>query len=86
MATAPKTAKPKAAPKDKRAQFLKIAPKRMSNALKAIGLIGNCASRSGYEYTPEDVAKMETALNKTVADTMSRFKSAGVEKPSGFSF
>lgn len=88
MANAPKTttARPKAAPKDKRAQFLKIAPKRMSNALRAIGLIGNCASRAGYEYTGDDVAKMENALLQTVNDTMARFKSANVEKPKGFSF
>src|SRR5258708_10186601 len=48
-----KGAKPKStkAAKDKRAPFLKLAPKRMTKAIKAITNIGNLSNPASYEAT-----------------------------------
>jgi len=51
--------------KEKVERFLRIAPVRVTKALKAIMLIGNCAN-SGYSYTPEQSQRIIDALNKAV--------------------
>lgn len=66
-------------PKDetKRDTFKRIVQPRVSKALKAIRLIGNC-SGSAYEYTEDDVAQIAIAL-RTAVDTMeSSYASKGV--------
>lgn len=68
------------------AKFNELAPKRMTNALRGIRLIGNLSSRGGYSYTDDQVAKMEQALRNAVNETMNRFKTTDTAKPDGFSF
>lgn len=80
-APAAKTAETKAA------KFARLAPPRIQNALDKIALIGNLASKSGYEYTPEQVAKIKTALEGAVKAVTDRFApDAKDQSGTGFSF
>ena len=53
-------------------KFKRLANQRVANALKKIELIGNLSS-SGYEYAPEEVEKIFTALQQTLDGTKNRF-------------
>ncbi len=59
---------------DKRAKFLELAQKRMSNALHDIRLVGNLSNRSAYEYTEKDVQKMVKALEEGITEMKMRFR------------
>lgn len=71
----------------KSAKFVRLAQQRVGKALKAIGLIANLSSRSGYEYTADQVTKIKTALTDKVDATMSNFNpDAKSDKGSEFTF
>jgi hypothetical protein len=53
-------------------KFKRLANQRVANALKKIELIGNLSS-SGYEYSPEEVERVFTALQQTLDSTKNRF-------------
>ncbi|MBA7474030.1 hypothetical protein ES707_09377 [subsurface metagenome] len=67
-------------PKDetKRDKFKRIVEPRVRKAIKAIGLIGNCAS-GGYEYTTDDVALILVALDKAFQQLRKQYESKGVQ-------
>lgn len=52
----------------KRDKFVRLAEKRMENILKGIGLLGNLANTSNYEYTDADLSKIVRTLKNAVAD------------------
>lgn len=84
MSEAEKAAKKTAnAGESKSSKFSRLASARVTKTVKAISLIANL-SGSGYEYTQEQVNKIESVLNKSVADTLARFvpreKAAEVSK------
>lgn len=58
------------------ARFKRLAPKRVNNALRAVRLIRNLTG-SGYEYTPEEAAKITTALREAVNDMTNAFTEGG---------
>ena len=58
----------------KRAKFLELAQKRMTNALHDIRLVGNLSNRTAYEYSEKDVQKMIKALEDGVSDLKKRFR------------
>lgn len=66
-----------------RAKFVRLATKRVNNAIKAINLIGNLSNRSNYDYTEEDVTKIFKALQGEINACKKRFymasKSGGKE-------
>jgi hypothetical protein len=51
-----------------RANFVRIANRRVPQAIKALELIGNLSNRSNYAYTENDVKaimnQLKTALNE----------------------
>jgi Domain of unknown function (DUF4145) len=57
----------------KRAKFVELANKRVNNALKAIGLIGNLSSHSSYDYTKADITKIFQILEKQIKTVRYRF-------------
>lgn len=63
---------PNAPVETKSAKFSRLASARVTTAVKKIALIANL-SGSGYEYTPEQVAKIDKLLSDTVSETMGRF-------------
>lgn len=86
LSDADKAAAAAARKAEKAAKFLELAPKRMDAALTKIRLLGNLASKSGYDYTPEQVAKMKETLQAAVNSTLARFEGDGAAKSDGFTF
>lgn len=59
--------------KDKRNRFIKLAPYRTNQVLKKLKTLGNCANRSAYDYSEEEINKIFTEIDKTVKTTKSKF-------------
>lgn len=64
-------------------KFKRLATPRVTNALKKIELIGNLAT-SAYEYSPEEVDKIFSALQQTVESTKNRFSKSKKEETKKF--
>ncbi|HXV18847.1 MAG TPA: hypothetical protein VD883_02085 [Candidatus Omnitrophota bacterium] len=66
-------------------RFKRLSEPRVSNAVKKIKLIGNLAG-SSYEFTPEQVSNILTALKTSVEEVESKFqnllKRRGLSDPS----
>ena len=69
-----------------REKFVNLATKRVSNALKAIQLIGNLSNRSNYDYTDEDVQKILKALQNELVACRKRFEAAHNRRAGGALF
>jgi hypothetical protein len=54
--------------------FVRLANPRVSSALKRIELIGNLSNRSSYEYTEQQIEKIEAALLESVSHTINKFR------------
>src|SRR5690349_12957580 len=76
-ATAPAASKPvstsPAAPRDKVGSFKSIAGRRANNILKQLDLLGNCANKNSYTYTPEQVSKIFDALSEKYDTVRAKF-------------
>jgi hypothetical protein len=68
-----------------REKFVRLATKRVSNALKSIQLIGNLSNRSNYDYTEEDVQKIFRALQEELGACRKKFELA-TKRQSGTRF
>lgn len=55
-------------------KFKRIAPMRVTKAIKAVSLIGNLGG-SGYERTPEQVEKIGAALKEAVNEACQKLLS-----------
>ena len=64
---------------DRRAKFVRIAEKRVGNAIRAIRLIGNLSNRAAYEFSDADVKKIAAALGKEVEGMQRRFSDTPVK-------
>ena len=60
-------------------KFKRLASKRVVNAISKVELIANLAG-SGYEYTPEQVEKILTALQGSVDKVKAAFNKQKIEK------
>ena len=60
-------------------KFKRLASKRVVNAISKVELIANLAG-SGYEYTPEQVEKILTALQGAVDKVKAAFNKQKIEK------
>lgn len=68
--------------RDKQADFVRLAPKRVNNAIKMIQLVGNLANPN-YEYDQRQSAKIIKALENEVAKVKEKF-SGRSESDGGF--
>ena len=64
---------PTEATETKADKFKRLASARVTKALNSIDLIGNL-SGSGYEYTPEQIEAIFTALNEEMKLTYLKFQ------------
>jgi len=67
-----------------RDKFVRLATKRVSNALRAIRLIGNLSNRSNYDFTDNDVEKIFSALGAEIRTCRERFKMSGTKNKNIF--
>ena len=58
---------------DKRDRFKRLAEYRTNTVLKRLKVLGNCANRSAYNYTEEDIDKIFSVIEKSVKETKSKF-------------
>ncbi len=54
-------------------KFCRIAENRTNNVLNALRLLGNCANRSNYDYTEQQVEQIFKAVDKAVAEMKSKY-------------
>ena len=57
----------------KRDRFVRLAESRTNKILEKMRLLGNCASKSNYEYTDADIKKIFGALERELKNTKNRF-------------
>lgn len=57
----------------KKERFKRLAGKRTNEVLKRLRILGNCADRSRYDYTGEDIEKIFRVINREVTKTKSLF-------------
>lgn len=58
---------------NKRERFKRLAEYRTNEALKRLKVLGNCANRSAYSYTEEDINKIFSEIEKSVRATKAKF-------------
>ena len=73
-----------AKPETDREKFIRLATRRVNNALKFIQLIGNLSNRSNYDYTAKDVEKIFAAISGELKNCRDRFQASGSKSKSGF--
>ena len=54
-------------------RFKRIASKRTNDILEKIRILGNCANKSSYEYTEEEINKIFTEIDKQLKLTKAKF-------------
>ena len=57
----------------KRERIVRIAEARTNKILEMMRLLGNCSSKSNYDYSEEDIRKIFTALEKEMKNTKNKF-------------
>jgi len=58
---------------DKRERFRRLGTYRTNEVLKRLKILGNCANRSAYDYTEEEVNKIFTEIERKVKEIRAKF-------------
>ena len=61
----------------KRERFVRLAEARTNKIIDMLRLLGNCSSKSNYEYSDEDVKKISNAIEREFKNMKNRFQ--GIE-------
>ena len=64
---------------NKRDRFIRIAENRTNKIIDMLRLLGNCANKSNYEYSEEDITKIFSSLEKELKTTKVKFVSSGTK-------
>jgi hypothetical protein len=56
-----------------RERFKRLATQRTNMVLQKLKVLGNCANRSAYDYTEEDINKIFSEIERRVKETKSKF-------------
>ena len=54
-------------------RFKRIAAKRTNDILEKIRILGNCANKSSYEYTEDEVNKIFSEIERHLKVTKAKF-------------
>lgn len=65
---------------DKKANFIRIAEARTNKIIESIALLGNLSNTSYYEYTPEQIETMFSAIQEEIDTQKKRFEESGPKK------
>lgn len=72
---------------DNRDKFLRIAPKRMDKALRAIKSVGHLSNLNAYDYNDDEAEKIVLSLSRAVLRNVKRrFDNPDIVESEGFSF
>jgi len=58
---------------NKRERFKRLAVYRTNQVLKRLSVLGNCANRSAYEYTEDEINKIFLEIDRKVKDVKAKF-------------
>lgn len=58
---------------DRRANFKRLAAARTNEVFRRVKILGNCANRSHYDYTEEEVNKIFSEIDKRVREAKAKF-------------
>ncbi len=56
-------------------RFKRLAAKRTNEVLDKIRILGNCANKSSYDYSKEEINKIFTEIDKHLKITKAKFLS-----------
>ncbi len=65
---------------DKKANFIRIAEARTNKIIESITLLGNLSNTSYYEYTPDQIEAMFSAIQEELDNQKKRFVDSGPKK------
>ncbi len=68
----------------KRERFVRLAEARTNKILDMMKLLGNCSSKSNYEYTEEDVRKIFSAIEREMKNSRAKFNGSDTQKEDRF--
>ncbi len=54
-------------------RFKRLAEYRTNEVLKRLNVLGNCANRSAYAYTEEEINKIFSVIDKKAKEIKSKF-------------
>jgi len=74
--------KPNEKKETKSETFLRIAPLRVINVLRALRILGNCSKRVNYEYSTEQVEAMFDSISEAYSNTLAKFSKSKNEQES----
>ena len=57
----------------RRENFKRLAVSRTNEVLRRLKILGNCANRSHYDYTEEEVVRVFSEIDKRVRETKAKF-------------
>ena len=66
--------------KEKTERFKRVAENRTNKIIDQIRLLGNCANKSNYEYTEEDVKKIFNAIETELRATKRKYQDKATVK------
>ncbi len=58
---------------EKRERFKRLGTQRTNAVLQKIKVLSNCANRSAYEYTEDEVNKIFSEVDRRVKEAKSKF-------------
>lgn len=73
-----------AANETKRERFVRLAEARTNKILDMLKLLGNCSSKSNYEYSEEDVKKIFAAIERETKNAKAKFNGTDAQKEDRF--
>ncbi len=56
-----------------RDRFVRLATLRTNMVLKRLKVLGNCANRSVYDYTEDEINKIFSEIERNVRNTKAKF-------------
>ena len=65
---------------DKKGNFVRIAEARTNKIIESITLLGNLSNTSYYEYTPDQIEAMFSAIQEELDNQKKRFAGNGPQK------
>jgi len=58
---------------EKRERFKRLAVYRTNEVLRRLKVLGNCANRSAYDYTEEDINKIFSEIERRAKEIKAKF-------------
>jgi len=58
---------------EKRERFKRLAVYRTNEILRRLKVLGNCANRSAYDYSEEDINKIFSEIERRIKEVKAKF-------------